>query len=103
MTTVMTIVTTHNNGIGNTDYLHSMVSGQTFIVNTTHDIPQEPNIDLPILKPKKLTTEQLEIYVLSIGYMFNPNGEKIQVTSFKDLPEGVYYIRIGGILYQYNK
>ena len=99
----MAIVTTSNNGIGNTGYLHSIVNGQSFIVNTIHSISKDSNIVIPILKSKKYTRGQLEIFVLSVGYLYNMNGQKIQVNSFKDLPKGVYIIQVSGESYEYYK
>ena len=103
VTSVVAIVTTFNNGIRNTDNLHSVVSGQTFIVHTVYDIPSESNIDTPILKPKKLSRAQLKTFALSIGYVYKLNGEKIKVTSFNNLPTGLYIIRIGRVPYKYYK
>jgi len=99
---VVAIVTTSNNGISYTDNLRSTVNEQSFTIDTTKPIIPKQDLRLPTLEPRKLTTQQLEVCVLSVGYMFNVNGEKIQVISFKDIPKGVYYIRVGRFIYEYH-
>lgn len=97
------IISTYNNGISYSSKLRSVVNEQTFIVNTDKPIQDTIKLNEDIVIEKRLTRQQLETYVLSIGYIFNANGQKVSVTSITSLPSGSYYIRVGSYVYEYYK